>query len=214
VLILASRQVGKSLIAAALALREALLTPGALVLLLSRSQRQSGELFRAKLMPLYAALGRPLPAVRETALQLTLANGSRVISLPGRSDETILGYSSVSLLIIDEAARVPDALYLAVRPMLAVSRGKLACLSSAYARQGFFYEEWTRGGGRWHRAKVMATECGRISREFLEEEWGAMGGRVFDREYRCVFSSADDAVFDPDAVARALAAPGSGPPLF
>src|SRR3954467_1862520 len=48
VLILASRQVGKSLTAAALALREALLTAGALVLILSRSQRQSSELFRAK----------------------------------------------------------------------------------------------------------------------------------------------------------------------
>src|SRR5260370_19821899 len=58
VLICASRQVGKSLCAAALALREALLTPGALVLLLSRSQRQSGELFRAKVMSLYDRLGR------------------------------------------------------------------------------------------------------------------------------------------------------------
>src|SRR5438132_39090 len=45
-LMLASRQSGKSLTAAALGLREALLRPGSLVLLLSPSQRQSGELFR------------------------------------------------------------------------------------------------------------------------------------------------------------------------
>jgi hypothetical protein len=206
--------VGKSLLAAALALLAALSTPGALVLLLSRSQRQSGELFRAKVMFLYTRLGRPLPALRESALQLSLANGSRIISLPGKSDETILGYSSVNLLVIDEAARVPDALYFAVRPMLAVSRGKLVCLSSAYARQGFFHQEWTEGGGRWRRAKVLATECARVSPEFLAEERAAMGDRIFRREYECVFSSADDAVFDPDAVARALAAVGSGPPLF
>jgi hypothetical protein len=33
----------------------------------------------------------------------------------------------VQLLIIDEAARVPDALYRTVRPMLATSGGRLVC---------------------------------------------------------------------------------------
>src|SRR5262245_13378358 len=44
ILLLASRQAGKSEVAAALALREALVVPGSLVLLLSPSERQSGEL--------------------------------------------------------------------------------------------------------------------------------------------------------------------------
>src|SRR4051812_11036760 len=52
-LLLCSRQSGKSQTAAALALREALLDAPALVLLLSPTQRQSGELFRAKLKRLY-----------------------------------------------------------------------------------------------------------------------------------------------------------------
>src|SRR5262249_1148605 len=56
---LCSRQSGKSLTAAALALREVLLRPGALVLLLSPTLRQSGELFRDKAKRLYNALGRP-----------------------------------------------------------------------------------------------------------------------------------------------------------
>src|SRR5215468_8696518 len=119
-LLLASRQAGKSSVSAALAVRTALLEPGAPVLLLSPSQRQSGELFR-KVLDLYGALGRPVPAVRETALQLELANGSRVVSLPG-TEGTVRGFSKVSLLVIDEAARVSDPLYCAVRPMLAVSK--------------------------------------------------------------------------------------------
>jgi hypothetical protein len=212
VLILASRQAGKSLAAGALALREALLVPGSLTLLLSPVQRQSGELFRDKVLRLYSALGRPLAAVQESALQLSLANGSRVVSLPG-SEATIRCYSSVALLVIDEAARVPDALYQAVRPMLAVSGGKLVCLSSAYAKQGFFYEGWTRGEG-WHRVRVTAAECPRISPAFLEEERAVLGERVYGREYECVFSSADDAVFDAAAIERALAGADSAPPLF
>ena len=65
-IILASRQVGKSETAGALALREALLRPGALVLILSPSLRQSSELFKAKVLPVYSALGRPLAATRST----------------------------------------------------------------------------------------------------------------------------------------------------
>src|SRR5262249_60678864 len=53
-----SRQAGKSLTAAGLALRQALLAPGSLVLLLSPTLRQSGELFRDKVKRLYTGLGR------------------------------------------------------------------------------------------------------------------------------------------------------------
>src|SRR5581483_1033455 len=123
-LLLCSRQAGKSLSSAAVALLTALLRPMSLVLLLSPTQRQSGELFRAKVRRLYSLLGRPVATVQESALSMELANGSRIISLPG-DEETIRGYSDVTLLVIDEASRVPDALYYSVRPMLAVSRGRL-----------------------------------------------------------------------------------------
>src|SRR5262245_57869935 len=81
-LMLCSRQAGKSLTAAALALREALLRPHAPVLLLSPSLRQSGELFR-KAVDLYGALGRPVPASAQRALRLDLANGSPLVTPPG-----------------------------------------------------------------------------------------------------------------------------------
>jgi hypothetical protein len=117
------------------------------------------------------------------------------------------------LLVLDEAARVPDALYHGVRPMLAASRGRLLCLSSAYAREGFFYAAWT-GAEAWKRVQVLATECSRIDPAFLAEERQSMGERLFSREYLCEFQAADDACFDPAVIDRALAAPASAPPLF
>src|SRR5579884_3681465 len=108
-LLLCSRQAGKSQTAAALALRQALLVPGSLVLLLSPTLRQSGELFRDKVLRLFTGLGRPVATTQESALQMTLVNGSRIVSLPGE-EQTIRGYSGVALLVIDEAARVPDDL--------------------------------------------------------------------------------------------------------
>lgn len=203
---LASRQSGKSLTAAALALREAMLTPGALVLLLSPTQRQSGELFRDKVLRLYNALGRPVAAEQESALQLTLANGSRVVSLPG-TEETIRGYSGVRLLVVDEAARVPDALYFAIRPMLAVSRGRLVCVSSAWAKLGWFFEAWGSAEA-WERVRITAPQCPRITAEFLEEERQALGPRWFAMEYLCEFGDAVDAVFRGEDIEAALADAG------
>ena len=66
-----------------------------------------------------------------------IINGSRIEALPG-SEKTIRGFSGVGLLILDEAARVDDALYYAVRPMLAVSGGSLMMLTTPTAREACF----------------------------------------------------------------------------
>lgn len=202
VLLLCSRQSGKSTVAAALALRAALLEPGALVLLLSPTLRQSGELFRDKVVRLFAALGRPVATVQESALTMALANGSRVVSLPGE-EESIRGYSGVKLLVIDEASRVSDALYASVRPMLAVSHGRLACLSTPFGRRGWFYEAW-QGAETWRRVCIRAEQCPRITADFLAEERAAIGERWFKQEYQCEFLSAVGAVFSGDDIDAAF----------
>lgn len=209
-LLLCSRQAGKSQTAAALALRAALLEPPALVLLLSPTLRQSGELFRDKVKRLYEALGRPVKATQESALTMHLANGSRVISLPG-DEGTIRGYSGVSLLVIDEAARVPDTLYLAVRPMLAVSGGALVAMSTPAGKRGWFYEAW-ESDEPWERVRVRAEDCPRISPEFLAEERRAYGERAYAQEFGCSFVDTVDAVFDQESIDAALA--GGVRPLF
>jgi hypothetical protein len=191
-LLLCSRQTGKSSVSAALALSTALLRPRAPVLLLSTSDRQSGELFR-KVVDLYDALGRPLPAESRTARRLELANGSRVLSLPG-TEKTLRGFSGVALLVIDEAARVDDGLYFAVRPMLAVSGGRLVALSTPYGKRGWFHDEWF-GEGTWERVRVTAEQCPRISKAFLKEERRALGERWFRQEYLTDFAECIDAVF-------------------
>lgn len=107
ILLNCSRQSGKSTTVAVLAVHTALYNPNALVLLLSPTIRQSGVLFE-KCQAIYQGSGRVVAADSETQLTLTLANGSRIVSLPGRDDAQIRGYSEVTLLLIDEAARVTD----------------------------------------------------------------------------------------------------------
>lgn len=186
------RQVGKSTAAAVCALNAAIYQAPATVIMVSPSQRQSIELYRA-FHSMYSRLPARPAAQYETLTRLELDNGSRIISLPG-SERTIRGLASVNLIVLDEAARVEDELLAAIRPMLAVSNGSLFALSTPAGKRGWFYEQWLRGIG-WHRISIKSTECPRIDREFLEQEREALGPLLFGQEYLCEFHDAENAAF-------------------
>lgn len=198
-----SRQTGKSTTTAVLATHEAEYRPGALILLLSPSLRQSQELFR-KVREVRAELGDlACPVAEESASRLELANGSRIVCLPAQ-EATVRCYSGVRLLVVDEASRVPDDLYQAVRPMLAVSGGRLVLLSTPFGSRGFFHHEWTDGGPDWHRVQVTAHDCPRIDPAWLEAERLKIGPWWFSQEYLCEFADSVDQLFSYELIQAAL----------
>lgn len=198
-----TRQGGKSTVASVLAVHTCLYEPGALVLLLSPTLRQSGELFK-KCLSVFRALGRPVPVESETALTLTLENGSRIVSLPG-SEASIRGFSAPALIVEDEAARVPDDLHLATLPMLATSiDGRFIQMSTPWGTRGHFYETWEHGGPSWERYRVPASECSRITPAFLEEMKREMGEYWFRQEFEVEFMDAQSAAFRSEDIARAF----------
>jgi Terminase large subunit, T4likevirus-type, N-terminal len=209
VLLNCSRQSGKSTMSAVIALHRALFHPRSLVLCLAPALRQSQELF-GKVAGFYRDLGRPVAPQGERKLSLELENDSRIITLPG-SEKTIRGYSGAALLLVDEASRVDDALYYAIRPMLAVSGGSLMMLSTPFGKRGVFYEEWTEGLG-WERYEVPASECPGIPAEFLDEERAALPSWVYRQEYECSFEETEDQVFTTEMIERAVSADVT--PLF
>ncbi len=206
ILLTCSRQSGKSTVAAALAVHTACFQPGSLTLIVAPSLRQSAELFR-KVLDAYRALGQPVPIRVISHPRLELANHSRIIGLPGR-ESTIRAFSKVALLVVDEAARVPDELYRSLRPMLAVSHGRLVCLSTPFGQRGFFYNEWTDTTVPWQRVQVTWRDCPRITPDFITAERAAMGDSWCRQEYECSFESLAGVVY-PDFAA--LAACGLAP---
>ena len=121
----------------------------------------------------------------ESALRLELANGSRVVSLPG-SEKTTRGYSKANLVILDEASRIEDSLISSLRPMQAVSKGaRFVVMSTPWGRRGFFFERWRSTDPGWLKVEVAATECPRIPEEFLREQERELGPLLFRQEYRC-----------------------------
>jgi hypothetical protein len=201
-LLIIHRQGGKSATAAVAAVHCALYTPGALVLVVSPSQRQSQELFRT-ILTLYRSLGRPIPSEAENALSVTLENGSRIVALPADA-VTIRGYSAVSLLVVDEAAFVPDDTMAAVRPMLAVSSGRLLAMSSPFGRRGWYHA--ASKSKEWRITTVTADNCPRITAKFLEDERRSLGEWRYKQEYMCEFVDIAGMMFDTDDIAAIFTA--------
>jgi len=199
-LLCCSRQWGKSSTAAVLVALRVLREPGCLVVIVSPTLRQTAELV-LKVRNLLEAVGE---LAGKSKLTLGLKNGSRVLGVPG--DEcSVRGFSAPAMVVIDEAARVGDLLYKALRPMLARG-GDLALLSTPFGERGFFWREWVSGGDGWTRVSVKATECERIPAEFLEEEKRVQGEDWFRQEYLCEFVGMENQVFRQEWFDRAVAA--------
>ena len=143
--------------------------------------------------------------VEDNRLSCVFANRSRIVSLPS-SEATIRGFSGAALIVEDEASRVSDDLYRAVRPMLATSGGRLILMSTPYGKRGHFWEAWS-GGPEWERVKVPAAACPRISPEFLVEERASLGAWWYQQEYDCEFVDAASSAFTHDMIRAAQKEP-------
>ena len=198
-----SRQSGKTLIGAVKALHTALFIPDSLTLIIAPTQRQSKLTFHTVKQLVLKV--RPLPDLPEdNTLSATFTNGSRIISLPA-DEARVRGHSAVDLIIEDEAARAPDTLYKAVRPMLAASGGTLLLASTPFGKRGHFYEEWT-GSPRdeWHRISVTADQVSRIKKSYLKVEFEKLGKLWYEQEFFCRFIELQGQAIASTLVERAL----------
>ncbi len=195
ILLCCSRGAGKSRVTSAIALHSALFKPKTKVLLVSRSHRQSLELFRY-VKEAYRALNNPVELVKNTQHEYEFENGSRIIAVPGQ-EETIRGIQGVHLLILDEAARIPDKLYASVRAMVATVAGRTLALSTPWGQRGWFYREWIRETSHWRKFEITWKDCPRITSEFIQEERMQFGDSWVKQEYECSFTSLEGLVY-PD----------------
>jgi len=201
ILLNCSRQTGKSTTSAIIALHQALYHPDSLVLLVSPTLRQSQELFK-KVQSFFKKLDFTSRLQEDNKLSMQLENGSRIVSLPA-AEGTIRGFSSVSLIIEDEASRVSDDLYRATKPMLAISQGRHLIMSTPHGKRGHFFEEWV-GANNWTRIEIPATSCTRIAKEFLEAEKRSLGDWWYRQEYCCEFMETVDSLFSYDTITAAM----------
>jgi Terminase large subunit, T4likevirus-type, N-terminal len=181
ILALTARQVGKTTTAAWGIAHSMLLTPGSLSVIACPAQRQSAEAVRR----VRGALVKTDAELKsDNVYGLELANGSRVLALPG-TDDSIRGLTVDGWIVADEAARLPVDLIAALRPMRARRpQARFAMLSTAWSRTDPFWTAWASDDQTWIRLKATAdTDPSLFAAEFLEQERRALGEHDFNREY-------------------------------
>jgi Terminase large subunit, T4likevirus-type, N-terminal len=196
------RQTGKSTVAAILAIHKALTQPGSTVLVVAPGERQAKLLF-SKALSLYRQAGYPLPAHSERRTGLEISNGSVIEALPA-VERTTRGYS-VDLLVVDEAAGVPDMDYHGILPALIATQGEQVLLSTPRGRRGFFHEIW-ESDDDWQRVMVRSDEVGRIREEDLAVFKTAMPEQFFQQEFFCEWLDTEGSLFSYEDIQAALEA--------
>jgi Terminase large subunit, T4likevirus-type, N-terminal len=193
---LAARQVGKTTVTSLKAFHVATHEPGSLIVVVAPAERQSKEFVRGVRL-LHKNLDDAVPLVGDSVTKMEFENESRILALPGGEEgKTIRGLAGARLVILDEAAQIPDSLLAVVRPMMATNpRAELIGLSTPFGKRGWFYDAWTGGDPVWSRVKVTVDMCPRITPAFLDEERRALGQTMFESEYGLVFHEDSAAMF-------------------
>lgn len=212
----AGRQVGKSVTVSKKASKLAIRHPNTTLLMIAAAQRQSSEIFQKTLSQLYKlhealikdaggwkddpklssrvnadnrrkfeyehGLFEMLPTRTETRLK----NGTRILSLPTGKTGAFIRCYTVDFLIPDEAAYIAEPVWVAIMPMLAVSKktkgfGWEICLSTPFGKGGHFYN--CCHDPDYLQIHIRSTECSRISKSFLIKERNRLSKLEYAQEY-------------------------------
>lgn len=202
VLWLGARQSGKSLTLAVEALHQAMSQPESLSLVVSHTER--GAKLVLDHVRVLCRRGQDVTAgMSETATELRLPNGSRILALP--ASPSVRGHHC-DLLMLDEAAYIADEIVAAVIPT-AVEARWLWC-STPNTSEGYFAEQWLHGEG-WERHRTSWDQVPRLVRD-IDRIRATMTARDFAREYALEFLGTGQLAVGPDTLARmdAQALPG------
>lgn len=202
ILVLTGRQVGKTTTAAWAIAHSMLFTPGSLSVIGCPAQRQSGEAVR-RVRDVLLKAGAKFKS--DNVYGLELDSGSRVLALPS-SDDSIRGMTVDAWIVADEAARLPDGLIAALRPMRARRpEARFAMLSTAWSRTDPFWTAWSSDDATWIRLRATADSNPELFiKDFLEQERRAMSEHEFNREYLGVPGGGQANPFTRDLFERAM----------
>lgn len=174
------------------------------VLIVSKGLRQSMIMFGviAQMIMTNTILKRSV--VRYTRTQIEFRNGSKIIALPcSQNGFNLRGYTA-DMVIMDEAAFMPEGVITSVIfPMLATREkaagtGIAIMISTPWGREHIFYRCWTNPD--WFTQHVKSSDCPLITEDYLREMRALVGELRFDTEYNATFREDATALFTQDMI--------------
>ena len=184
--IAASRQSGKSTVTAVFVAWCLLFIPGFTCLVASRSLRQASY-YLDKVREIVLSIIPKDAMTSVNRLSLELPNGATIISIPCAQPDAGRGFSP-HLILLDEAAFAPEALFTAIMPSVAATHGAIHMISSPNGRQGRFFEAF-EGNAQdvWWSQRVTWQDCPRMTQEQMDIERIAMGDLYWRQEFMAEF---------------------------
>jgi len=189
----AGRQSGKTTMAGIKALWYALTHDNSLILIVAPTFRQSQILFDKIRQFILENSWINEKVAYLTKTHVEFKNGSKIISLPsGHEGYNIRGYTA-DMIIIDEAAYVPDEVYIAIEPALAIKDGTLILIGTPRGKIGRFCQAWISPFFSKHHNTVYDNPL--ISKEYVEEQKQNMTEAEFRQEFLGEFIEESDTFF-------------------
>jgi len=192
VLLCTGRQVGKTTIFAIKAAKHMIAHPKTRIIVVSLTEDQAQLIIIMMLNYLeqnYKSwLKVPKKAKSQTITKnkILLNNGSQVLSRPvGNTGDAVRGFTG-DILIIDEASRMPESVFVAAKPTLLTTGGKIWMCSTPFGKQGYFWESFQNKYDRWEVFHISSEEV--IHNRPISETWTEKnreeGIRMLDEEKR------------------------------
>jgi|GEM_PF-2686829 len=207
----AARRFGKSFVFACFAAWAACSHEDYHVVCISKSQRQSSLMFNTILRLIRRSV-MANSITRNTQTLIEFSNGSVIESLPGGSYDSIRGIT-INLILIDEAAYVPEELFVVLYPTIITTKGTVVLISTPAYSTGEFHRACKDPHSEYtnfhmtHDDAVFADGTRFVDPEELEREIQRCGGRdsaQYIREYLADFTDAEGAFFNLHSVEKAL----------
>jgi phage FluMu gp28-like protein len=192
------RQCGKSTSTAIKALHLAITKPRQTIVILAPVQRQSSLIFMKIRDCINRVSGLKNYLVQESQTMLQFENESIIYCLPAGNDGAFIRGFAANMIIVDEAAQVKEAVWKAILPFLATTRGKLILISTPFGMQNFFYKASCDPSFSQH--KVLSVECPLIDKSWLEAQSRLLTEIEYRQEYLCEFLSVADAYFPEELI--------------
>lgn len=195
--ICSGRQVGKSVVIAIKVSEFIASRRGVSVLVVSVTEDQAELMIQKILIYLHDNYPRLIGKGknRPTKHIIKLTNGSEVKSKAvGQYGLGILGLT-IDVLVPDEAAYMPEAVWAAATPMLLTTGGQIWLLSTPNAQSGYFYEAYTNPAMGFKTFHVNSEDVARARPEplrsimlaYLEREKSRMTALQYSQQYLAQF---------------------------
>jgi len=198
------RQVGKTLIGAALAADEVATTAGEDVLIAAPFQETADEMMREATQLLETAAGRlsgmglGLGVETKNKREWEFSHGGRLLSRTLGVDGVGQRGKSPRFVIVDEAAFVPDSVFEdVIEPFFTTHDSYTFALTSTPAGDSGYFFEKCRLDNDWHSPRWPTALSPLVDPEWLAERERKTESRTWRQEYLGQFIGSSDRFFSP-----------------